>query len=73
MRARLAVTLRFLATGDAYTNLQYLFKISKTMTSEIIPAVYDTLIEAFQEYIKVRMITHILKQYFEICIFSICK
>ena len=60
VRERLAVTLRFLATDDSYTSLQYLFKMSKSTISGIIPAVCDALIEALQEYVKVRMITHIV-------------
>lgn len=51
---KLAFTLRFLATGDSYHSLQYTFKISKQVMSQDIPKVCDAIVEALQEYIKVR-------------------
>ena len=41
IQERLAVTLCFLATGDSYTSLRYLFKISKRVCDAIVEILYD--------------------------------
>lgn len=53
VKDRLAVTLRFLATGDSYQSLMYLCKISVTSISRIIPEVCNALNEVLNDYIKV--------------------
>ena len=53
VQERLAVTLRFLATGDSYHSLAYLFKISHQLISIIIPEVCLALNDALKEEVKV--------------------
>ena len=50
---RLAVTLRFLATGDSYKSLSYLLKISSTTISRTIPKVCKALIKVLDDELKV--------------------
>jgi len=56
VQERLALTLRFLASGDSYVSLQYLFRISKQAISSIVPEVCETLVEKLKDYIQVRQI-----------------
>src|SRR5215510_2455973 len=56
VQERLALTLRFLASGDSYVSLQYLFKISKQSISCIMPEVCGALVEKLKGYIQVRKI-----------------
>lgn len=51
---RLAVTLRFLATGESYRSLQYMFRIPHNTISGIIPEVCDAIYKVLQpDYLKV--------------------
>lgn len=53
-RVRLAVTLRYIATGDSYRSLEFLTHISRKTISKFVPEVLKAIIEALQgEYLKV--------------------
>jgi len=56
VQERLALTLRFLASGDSYISLQYLFIISKQTISCIVPKVCEAIVEKLKDYIQVRQI-----------------
>nr|CAH7726416.1 unnamed protein product [Callosobruchus chinensis] len=60
---RLAITLRFLATGDSFTSLQYLFNVSKRI-SIIIEETCNALIQALKEQIKVTLNYYYINIYF---------
>jgi len=50
---RLAVTLRFLTTGDSYHTLMYIFHISVPGISTIIPEVCQAVIKSLKGYVEV--------------------
>nr|XP_022904557.1 uncharacterized protein LOC111416696 [Onthophagus taurus] len=50
---QLAVTLRFLATGDSYGSLMYHHRILKTKLSQIIPNVCKAIVQVLREEIKI--------------------
>ncbi|XP_026316170.1 putative nuclease HARBI1 [Hyposmocoma kahamanoa] len=50
---RLAVTLRFLATGSSYKSLGNVFKLSDQVISIIVPEVCEALNEVLKEYIQI--------------------
>jgi hypothetical protein len=51
---RLAVTLRFLATGDSYTRLQCIFKICEQTNSATVPETCQAIVEAMMENMQVK-------------------
>lgn len=53
VRERLAITLRFLASGDSYTSLSYLFKVSISTISLFVPEVCEALIGFLKDNIQV--------------------
>lgn len=53
VKIRLALTLRYLATGDSFRSLHYLFKISSQLISRIVPEVCLALNEALKDFVKV--------------------
>ncbi len=50
---RLAIALRFYATGDSYASLSYLFKVSKQTISRCVDAVSLAIIQELKAEVKV--------------------
>lgn len=46
---RLAITLRYLATGETYTSLQYGFRVSNNAISNLIPDTCEAIIAEYME------------------------
>lgn len=54
---RLAVTLRYLATGKTFRSLQFLFRIPASTISSIIPEVLDAIYKVLKdEYLQVNLL-----------------
>lgn len=53
-RICLVITWRYLATGDSFESLQFLFKILTKLISNNVPEVCHALNEALKEEIKVK-------------------
>lgn len=52
-KIRLAITLRFLASGDSFESLHYLFKVSGSIISRIVPEVCIALNQVLKDLIRV--------------------
>lgn len=52
-KTKLEITIRYLATGDSFASLQYLYRIPKSTISKFIPKVLTAIYEVLEEYIKV--------------------
>jgi len=52
-RTKLEIVLRFLATGNSFTSLQYLFRVPKNTISTFLTDVCDSIYTALKEFIEV--------------------
>lgn len=53
-RIKLEVTLRYLATGDSFKSLEYLFKVPASTISKFLPDVLDNIYTCLHKFIEVR-------------------
>lgn len=52
-KIKLQITLRYLATGDSFSSLQYLYRVPKCTISKFVPEVCEAIFEVLMEYLKV--------------------
>lgn len=53
-KLKLEVTLRYLATGDSFKTLHYIYRVGKSTICAFLPEVLDAIFVELQEYIKVK-------------------
>ena len=53
-RTKLELTLRYLASGDSITSLQYALRIPKNTIYTFLPEVHSAIYEVLRPYMKVR-------------------
>ncbi|KAJ8928711.1 hypothetical protein NQ314_018721 [Rhamnusium bicolor] len=53
-RTKLEITLRYLASGDSLTSLQYLYRVPKNTISIFLPKVLTAIYDVLQSFIMVR-------------------
>lgn len=54
---RLALTLRYLATGDSFQSLEFLFRIPEPTISKIVPEVLDSIYQVLaNDYLKASLL-----------------
>jgi hypothetical protein len=54
-RLKLEITLCYLAPGDSFSSLQFLYRVPKTTICRFIPEVTEAIYNALKEYIQVRI------------------
>jgi len=50
-KLKLEITLRYLATGDLYKSLEYLYSVSVSSICGFLPEVFKAIYEGLKEYI----------------------
>ena len=55
---KLAITIRFLATGEAFESLMYQYRVHQSTISKFIPEVCDVIFKTFKnKYMKLPVLT----------------
>ncbi len=50
---KVALTLRYLATGDSYKSMSYAYRVHHTTVSQLIPVVCQAIVDEFKQWIRV--------------------
>lgn len=63
-RLKLQITLRYLASGDSFASLQFLYRVPKCTISKFLPEVCDSIFSVLKNYIKISNYTFFNTIYF---------